>query len=47
MYMLMTVPTKRDQVGLCVVTEGATTYGVVDIEILRVPTFLTAPAVPL
>jgi hypothetical protein len=30
----MTFPAKRDQVGLCVVAEGAATSDVVNIEIL-------------
>ena len=45
MQSLVAFPTKRDQVGLHVVSKGATPSQVVDIEILEAPTYLTAPVV--
>ena len=44
---LVALPTKRDQVGLCIVTQGAAQYHVVNIEILGASTFLTAPTITL
>jgi len=44
---LMTFPTKRDQVGFCVVTKGAPSSHVVNIEIFGASTFLTAPTIAL
>ena len=44
---LVAFPTKRDQVGLCIVTKAAAPPQVVNIEILRASTFLTAPAITL
>ena len=40
-------PTKRDQVDLFVVTKCATSSHVVNVEILRASTFLTAPTITL
>jgi hypothetical protein len=42
---LVALPAKRDQIGLCVVTQGAAAYQVVNIEILGASTFLTPPTV--
>lgn len=42
---LVAFPTKRDQVGLCIVTQGAAPSDVVHIEIPRASTFLTAPTI--
>jgi hypothetical protein len=44
---LVAFPAKRDQVGLRVVTKGATPSDVVDIEIPRASTLLTAPPIAL
>jgi hypothetical protein len=38
-------PTKRDQVGLDVITKGAASSDMVNIEVLRASTFLTSPAI--
>jgi hypothetical protein len=40
-------PTKRDQVGLCVITQGAAPSHVVNLKTLGASTFLTAPTIPL
>jgi hypothetical protein len=40
-------PTKRDQVGLGVVTKSTAPSHVVNIEILRASALLTAPTIPL
>ena len=45
MQNLVAFPAKRDQVGLSIVTKGAAPSQVVNIEILRASTFLTAPTV--
>jgi hypothetical protein len=44
---LMACPTKRDQVGLRVVTKGAAPCQVVNIEVLGASTLLTAPTITL
>jgi len=44
---LMACPTKRDQVGLRVVTKGAAPCYVVNIEVLEASTLLTAPTITL
>ena len=44
---LVAFPAKRDQVGLCIVTKSAAQSQVVNIEILRASTFLTAPTITL
>ena len=44
---LVAFPTKRDQVGLCIVTKSAAQSQVVHIEILRASPFLTAPTITL
>ena len=44
---LMACPTKRNQVGLCVVTKGTSSSHVVNIEILGASTFLTSPTITL
>ena len=44
---LVAFPTKRNQVGLCIVTKSAAPSQVVNIEILGASTFLTAPTVTL
>jgi hypothetical protein len=44
---LVEFPAKRDQVGLCIVANTAAPSQVVNIEILRASTFLTAPAITL
>ena len=41
----MAFPAKRDQVRLYIVTKGAAPSYVVNIEVLRASTFLTAPAI--
>src|ERR1700745_2294486 len=43
----VTFPTKRDQVGLGVVTKGTAPSPLVDIEIFRASALLTAPTIPL
>jgi len=40
-------PTERDQVGLCVGTQGATRSQMVNIKILGASAFLTAPTITL
>jgi hypothetical protein len=45
MQNLVAFPAKRDQVGLRVVTKGAASSDVVNIEILRASTFLAAPTI--
>jgi hypothetical protein len=47
MQNVMARPTKRDQVGLRVVTKGAAPCYVVNIEVLEASTFLTAPTITL
>lgn len=47
MRYLMACPTKRDQVGLRVVTKGAAPCYVVNIEVLEASTLLTAPTITL
>ena len=44
---LMAFSTKRDQVGLYVVTKGAAASDVVNIEVLAASTYPTAPAIAL
>ena len=44
---LVAFSTKRDQVGLCVVTKGTAPSYVVNIEILGASTLLTAPTITL
>jgi hypothetical protein len=44
-HNLVAFSTKGNQVGLSVVTHGAAPFHVVNIEILRASTFLTAPTV--
>jgi len=46
-HNLVAFPTKRDQVDLFVVTKCATSSHVVNVEILRASTFLTAPTITL
>jgi hypothetical protein len=47
MENLVAFPTKRDQIGLSVVTKAAARSHVVNIKILGVSTFLTAPTITL
>jgi hypothetical protein len=42
---LVAFPAKRDQVGFGVVTQGAASSDVVNIEILGASTFLAAPTI--
>jgi hypothetical protein len=42
---LVALPTKRYQVGLCIVAKDAAPLDVVNIEILRASTLLTAPPI--
>jgi len=42
---LVAFPTKRDQVGLHVLSKGAAPSQVVNIEILEAATYLTAPVI--
>ena len=44
---LVAFSTKRDQVGLCVVTKGTAPSYVVNIEIRRASTLLAAPTITL
>ena len=47
MQNLVAFSTKRDQVGLCVVTKGTAPSYVVNIEIRRASTLLAAPTITL
>jgi hypothetical protein len=44
---MVALPAQRDEVGLCVVTQGAATSYVVNLKTLGASTFLTAPTIPL